>query len=444
MKVQSVALNNKVSFKIPKDRLSLNKLNDNSVKKSIDSVKTSKGFQLSNDQKSDIIIREIPIISKNINNIIESNESTLSNNFQIINENNAEKKTSLQKLKEIAFYDDSQSDNELMTSVSFKKESNLNYQKTKKKTKKQLLEEKMLEVDDNEIRSIVRELENKIDREIEEELQNEANLKQNPDKIRADKVLETDDLIKRAYDNGLITIQEIILFIEYYEILANINSKKNNVISILGNISAECPLIKEKDYWNSLREGIENSFQIKDAVLDIASQSKNDITNQTILSDNKPEEINKSVHEQVIVTQKFGSKLISFKNKYNSVQNIQDNSLRSSQSSIQSDFNKLKVPKNFDLHDDIQLNHLHVNQTAKKIAISKDFKSKNKSLFKFQPKIKEDDEDLKNKFIDLLELPNKVIDNMKIPENKKSFVKSKIFDALNYVKEKKLQLKSKK
>ena len=37
-----------------------------------------------------------------------------------------------------------------------------------------------------------------------------------------------------------------------------------------------------------------------------------------------------------------------------------------------------------------------------------------------------------------------MLDNMKIPENKKSFVKSKIFDALNYVKEKKLQLKSKK
>jgi hypothetical protein len=313
--------------------------------------------------------------------------------------------------------------------------------KTKKRTKKEILEEKMLEVTDNEIRGIVKELEDKIDREIEEELRQEASSKENPDEIRAEKILKTDDLIKRAYDNGLITKQEIILFIEYYEILANINQKKTNVISILDSISAECPQVKDRDHWEKLKESIENTFQMKDAVLDYASQSKSDISQLSITTEKlMPEE--KKSQEEVIVTQKFGNKMISFKNKYNNAI-YQDNSMRSSHSSINSIAAKPKIPKNFDLHEDIQLNHLHVNQNAKKLAISKDYKSKNSSLFNFKPKLKEDNEDLRNKFIDLLEMPNKMLNDMKIPENKRSFVKSKIFDALNYVKEKKFQLKGK-
>ena len=60
--------------------------------------------------------------------------------------------------------------------------------------------------------------------------------KENPDEAREDEIFKSDNLIKRAYDNCLVTKQEIILFIDYYEILANINQKKFIVIQILGSI----------------------------------------------------------------------------------------------------------------------------------------------------------------------------------------------------------------
>jgi len=212
------------------------------------------------------------------------------------------------------------------------------------------------------------------------------------------------------------------------------NKKKNSVIKILSSISEECPKASEKDHYVKLRERIESTFKMADAVLD----HKIGLADSTLLSE-KVEEESKPKVEEVIVTQKLGqNNMISFKNKFN------ENSLRSSSSSFKSTTSKvMKVPKNFDLHDDVKLSHLHVNQTAKKVAISKNFKSKNAALFDFKPKINEDNEDLRNKFIDLIEMPNKVIDEMKYPEGKKSFVKSKIYDALNYVKEKKMQLKSK-
>ncbi len=412
-----------------------NKYKHSFLNHSNQSFKNSKTSAFSSQDQviNDIIIRNIPSVSKSIT-------SRTANNVELVQDDNKEKNIAFQKLQEIKFDDENDSDPNLLTSHSFKKvlkTSKTN--KNKKKTIKQLREEKILEVDDNEIRSIVRELEEKIDKEIEEELRQEEKNKENPDEVRADKILKSDDLIKRAYDNCLVTKQEIILFIDYYEILANINQKKLNVIQILESIVSECPLVKEKDYWEKLKESIENTFEMKDAVLDYASQSKTDITNESIITD-KGNNQEPKPHEQVIITQKYGNKLISFKNKYN---NPPENSLRSSDGSLKQMSNRMKIPKNFDLHDDIHLNHLHVNQNAKKLAISKDYKSKNSSLFNFKPKFTDNEDEIRNKFIDLLELPQKVIHEMKLPENRKSYVKSKIYDALNYVNEKKMQLKGK-
>lgn len=413
-----------------------NKYKHTFLNNSNQSYKNSKASGINPQEQviNDIIIRNIPSVSKSIT-------TRIGNNIELNDDEDKDKLTSLQKLQEIKFDEENDSDPNLLTSVSFKKESkNRNLNKNKKKTFKQIREEKLLEVDENEIRSIVRELEDKIDKEIEEELKQEEKNKENPDEARANHILKNDDLIKRAYDNGLVTKQEIILFIDYYEILANINQKKLNVIQILENIVSECPLVKEKDYWEKLRESIENTFQMKDAVLDYASQSKTDITNESILTEKDRNNNEVKPLDQVIITQKFGNKLISFKNKYN---NISENSLRSSDASLKQTSSRMKIPKNFDLHDDIQLNHLHVNQNAKKLAITKDFKSKNSSLFNFKPKISDNEEEIRNKFIDLLELPQKVLNEIKLPENRKSYVKSKIYDALNYVKEKKMQLKGK-
>ena len=333
-------------------------------------------------------------------------------------------------------------DDPLLISFSVKKGKSIKNDKRIKKTKRQLIEEKMLEVDDNEIRSIVRQLEDKIDREIALEIEIEESNKQNEDEIRADIILKEDELIKSAFDNCLVTKKEIVMFIDYYELLSKINNKKLNVCQILEKIKEECPIVKDKDYWEKLKIKIENSLQMKDAVIDYPSNNDitdNKIENTTIRSLTR-EEFEKKNREQVIVTQKFGiNKLISFKNKH-----IEENSLRSSSSSLKNVSKVMKIPKNFDLHEDIKLNHLHVNQNAKKLVISKDFKSKNASLFSFKPKIAVNDEDLKNRFIEMLELPNKVIEEYKLNDGKKSHVKSKILDALNYVKGKTIQLKKNK
>lgn len=446
MKMKSLLQNGKTSLKVPAEKIKFL----NSSSKSVNPVRSafdSNGFKKTqfNAVGNEIVIRDIPLVSKTlISNKKGANFAVMTNREEI-----NDKKAPIDKLKEIQFKDNDLSDDDLLTSVSFRKDDKssvlrLNVTR-KKKTKKEMLEDKMLEVDDNEIRSIVRDIENKIDQEIEEEIKHEESLKENPDEKRANIILEKDKLIKKAYDNGLVSKDELMMFIDYYEILADINKKKSSVIEILESISKECPLVKEKDHWDQLRKNIEENFEttLNDAALGYALHNKADISVSNISHNEKPtENENREAKEEVIITQKLGNKMISFKNKYNNA-TYQDNSLRSSQSSMRSSQVKQKVPKNFDLHEDIKLNHLPGNQAAKKLAIAKDYKSKNSSLYNFKAKIKDDDEDLKNKFIDLLEMPQKMINEMKIPDNRKSYVKSKIFDALNYVKEKKFQLKGK-
>ena len=175
MKMKPLLYNHKQSKKIDaKNKIS----NDNSsssnkettfrsssdfLRKSLENKYTKVNFT----EKNEIIIRDIPTLTKSIH-LNNTNINYSNSDIQVVNDEKEDKLTSLQKLNEMVFDNDKHNsdDDPLLISFSVKKGKSIKNDKRIKKTKRQLIEEKMLEVDDNEIRSIVRQLEDKIDREI--------------------------------------------------------------------------------------------------------------------------------------------------------------------------------------------------------------------------------------------------------------------------------------
>ena len=80
---------------------------------------------------------------------------------------------------------------------------------------------------DKEINDLINQYDKQVDKEIEEELIKTYKPHFDEEDIkRAEKLLSEDELIKEAVDKKIITKEEVILFIDYYEIFSLINKSK--------------------------------------------------------------------------------------------------------------------------------------------------------------------------------------------------------------------------
>ena len=100
-------------------------------------------------------------------------------------------------------------------------------------------------VKDSEIISLT----NLIDKKIEEEIEDEEKEKLKPiafadskDVLKAERILLEDVIIKKAFDCGMINFDEIVFFIDYYEIFSLINKSQTETIK---NVKAISDLFKD-------------------------------------------------------------------------------------------------------------------------------------------------------------------------------------------------------
>ena len=104
---------------------------------------------------------------------------------------------------------------------------------------------------DKEINDLINQYDKQVEKEIEEELiKNYKPHFDEEDIKRAEKLLSEDELIKEAVDKKIITKEEVILFIDYYEIFSIINKSKKftlNELKIIEKLSEKNKNSKKKD-----------------------------------------------------------------------------------------------------------------------------------------------------------------------------------------------------
>ena len=104
---------------------------------------------------------------------------------------------------------------------------------------------------DKEINDLINQYDKQVDKEIEEELIKTYKPHFDEEDIkRAEKLLSEDELIKEAVDKKIITKEEVILFIDYYEIFSIINKSKKftlNELKIIEKLSEKNKNLKKKD-----------------------------------------------------------------------------------------------------------------------------------------------------------------------------------------------------
>ena len=108
---------------------------------------------------------------------------------------------------------------------------------------------------DKEIKELLNEYEKQLNLEVEREVEKEFKPKMDPDDIkRADTLMKKDPLINEAIIQGIITKEELILFIDYYEIFSLSNNAKKFTMEHLKALDDLCLKNKKEEKENNLDE----------------------------------------------------------------------------------------------------------------------------------------------------------------------------------------------
>jgi hypothetical protein len=152
---------------------------------------------------------------------------------------------------------------------------------------------------DDEISKLFSEYERKIEEEVDKELKETFrpfDFVENEDIIRAKKVYEKDDLVKKAVEVGMITFEEIVYFIDYYELFALINRKKKETVGTLNQISELYNEIEMEQNNNEEEEEVEGEY-----------------------SDNEEEVDNKNIHHE---DEEFNTARSKVQNSLNNMRHV--------------------------------------------------------------------------------------------------------------------------
>jgi hypothetical protein len=351
----------------------------------------------------------------------------------------------------------------------------------KKKTKTGA---KKVSVNKEEINRFYKDYERHLEEEIHKELQSSFKPflgASEEDRFRANTLLEKNDFLKQAIDNKLCTYDEIVYFIDYYELISLMSKKKDQAVNYLQQIS---DLYKEDKTWYDLQARLERTLNQTDLIL----QSKVDLKTLFYQFNREPSEpsepnqlsesncskienseipdclnnpvekikpkssksfrdtyksINKSTYTTRIKEIKEGQ--INTNKPFTSQIGDNSNSLKSSFSSKSSKpLLPLKSQRNtVELFDNQNkfTNLMKMRKDRREfIKVSKAGNiSSRPDLFKLDlaSKAKVNNDDMKSKFHELLKLPQMLLDeDNKMDTNKKNTIKKRIEEAVNFYKTK--------
>lgn len=339
-------------------------------------------------------------------------------------------------------------------------------------------------IDDREIKAMYAEYEKQIDKEIEKELVEEYK----PyifegDQQRAEKLLKEDELIQEAVNKKIISKEEVIMFVDYYEIFSIMNKCNKFTLKELGMIEKikgktevkkkeenEEEEEEDEEYEEEEEEGSGNN-EGEDPIKKLMNEIEGKLNvTENILS--KRLDYDKLLYHpgefMTEVKEKGKKEMISPQNKNNSKEsevnvNKSTSSFRENNKSIITNEDLMKVPKfttnsnGFALNSKRGLLKLKPPTKGRKLAKIDLFNdkaeatnlirarsdrrelvkvkmqnkgSKLKELFKFNPKMtKEDNQKLREKMFKLFE-----VEKEKMDQTRKSLIRKKIEDAQNFYK----------
>lgn len=338
-------------------------------------------------------------------------------------------------------------------------------------------------IDDREIKAMYAEYEKQIDKEIEKELVEEYK----PyifegDQQRAEKLLKEDELIQEAVNKKIISKEEVIMFVDYYEIFSIMNKCNKFTLKELGMIEKikgktevkkkeENEEEEEDEEYEEEEEEESGNNEGEDPIKKLMNEIEGKLNvTENILS--KRLDYDKLLYHpgefMTEVKEKGKKEMISPRNKNNSKEsevnvNKSTSSFRENNKSIITNEDLMKVPKfttnsnGFALNSKRGLLKLKPPTKGRKLAKIDLFNdkaeatnlirarsdrrelvkvkmqnkgSKLKELFKFNPKMtKEDNQKLREKMFKLFE-----VEKEKMDQTRKSLIRKKIEDAQNFYK----------
>jgi hypothetical protein len=123
-------------------------------------------------------------------------------------------------------------------------------------------------ITDEEIYRMLNESDKRINDEVEKEIRESFNPIENiseEDKNRAKVLIEADEEIKQLIDQGRINFEDIVLSIEYFELLSFVNKKKEFAVDSLKKISE---IFKEDDGWKLLEYRLIQTINLTNCILE--------------------------------------------------------------------------------------------------------------------------------------------------------------------------------
>jgi hypothetical protein len=276
---------------------------------------------------------------------------------------------------------------------------------------------------------MLREMERKIDAEIKKELETEfepLNILEDHDKQRARELINTEPLIQKAVGSNIVTLEEIIFFLDYYEIFSLINKTKRRAIDTLNELTN---LFVEDNGIDPIRQNIENTLNINNSVLDIDfDYSKLKLDNSTFLTANS---VPRAVNTKLVVETKTKPELKQTV-KENSKTGFSSRSRYQSLPKINKQNNKLTSSIEL-FNNEKPVNLLTIRDNRRDMK-KPGFKSKENDLFKFDTKniIVDSKEDIRKQFLEVFDLKKTWVESV----DKKNTILKRIDDARNYFKNK--------
>lgn len=302
-----------------------------------------------------------------------------------------------------------------------------------------------VQIDSKEIKRMLNEYNKKLGKEIEEEI--EKTYKpyfSEEDHKRVEHLLEADVLINQALVDNKITKEELLMFIDYYEILSLMNRTQRDTLvhfKALNELLKKDVKGNDKDnnipQLDKLTEEIENKINLSENILNNKSDYQLELNKQKEYLASQIEDQNGKTMNNLDKTEMNKSN-ISKEDVLRMSKNFERNALQSQNQKIKLNSYKINRPiKNkIELfNDNNQITNLLKVRNDRKEIIKTNFKQKGShrsDLFKF-PKLKPINENNKQvQFSQMFEGPKEFLEKAKIAPEKKNFVRKKIEDAQKY------------
>ena len=201
-------------------------------------------------------------------------------------------------------YNKSKNLNKINSISNLKKSSNKNFSNHEKSLKNQNLDAEF----DLYMKDLDKRIEDEISKEQIEKNQIDLNLDQKninlnniSDKNKALSIINQDPSIRNAIDNKTLSIDDVVNYIDYYELFNFINKSKKLTIDQLNKISDLCETETFEETEEDIKDRILNTLKITDSILDKNKFSPKELVfldDKIKISDEKKKEKRKKENEK--------------------------------------------------------------------------------------------------------------------------------------------------